>query len=578
MIDLTDMPSVVAAFRQHVTATPDKEAVTFVTDPEHPDGAHAWSYHRLDHQARTLAAWLQRNCPAGSRVLLLHPAGLAFVAAFLGCLYAGMIAVPSPLPGQYRHQRTRVRLIARDAGVAVILTDGDSLKDIGEWQIAEGLDGIDCVASDLPGLADPDTWTDPHLAPDDTALLQYTSGSTGAAKGVMVTHRNVLHNVTSYLASVRWSADDRCGSWIPHFHDMGLSGLLLPTLLAGSSYYLMAPITFIRRPLKWLKMIERFGIAMSAAPDFAYDLCVRKVTDEQVAQLDLTRWRFAANGSEPIHASVLAAFAKRFADAGFPEDALAPCYGLAEATVYVSGRAYRRPMVCSVDAASLERRRFVPARPGATARHVVCCGTISDLEVHIVEPVSHAPLPPGQVGEIWLRGPSISPGYWQRPDATRETFGGVTADGDVGWLRTGDLGALHQGELYVTGRIKELLIVRGRNLYPQDIEGELRLAHPELGAVGAVFTAPPTRGAPTEEPEEQLIVTHEVRGVPQDRLPALADAIRMTVSREFGAQVHGVLLVRPGTVRRTTSGKVQRSEMRRLFMTGAIVAVYADQQ
>ncbi|MEU5366930.1 fatty acyl-AMP ligase [Streptomyces sp. NPDC005925] len=562
-------PSALHLLRRHAAERPDRAALTFVQDPGAADGAHTLDYAALDAEARRVASWLQERCAPGDRVMLLHPPGLPFAAAFLGCLYAGVVAVPSPMPGQFQHQQRRVTGIAADAGVRVALTDTGQLAEARAWAASEGLD-IDVAASDTADFGDAGQWSEPPAAARDLVLLQYTSGSTGDPKGVMVDHGNLLHNADSLCGALGLTEDTNFGGWIPLYHDMGLMGQLLPGLFLGSHCALMSPMAFLKRPHQWLALIDAYDLGYSAAPNFAYELCLRRVTDAQIAGLDLSRWTFAANGSEPIQASTLRDFAARFAPAGFRAEALAPCYGMAEATVYVSGLAGRPPRVEHVDPQALEKHLLEPARAGGPTRELVGCGDAPDFGVRIVDPADHRVLPDGMTGEIWLSGPSVAAGYWGRPDATEETFRARTADGAGPFLRTGDLGALLDGELYVTGRSKDLLIVHGRNLYPHDIEHELRLHHAPLATLaGTAFTVP--------APHEEVVVLHEVRGrFSEDEYRELAVAMRVTVYREFGVRVAGLVLLRPGAVRKTTSGKVQRSEMRGLFLQSALSPLFED--
>ncbi|HET9381763.1 MAG TPA: fatty acyl-AMP ligase [Streptomyces sp.] len=562
-------PSALHLLRRHAAERPGRTALTFVHDPGAPDGARTLDYAALDTEARRVASWLQERCAPGDRVMLLHPPGLPFATAFLGCLYAGVVAVPSPMPGQFQHQQRRVTGIAADAGVRVALTDTGQLAEARAWAGTEGL-GIDVTASDTDGFGDAGQWREPPATARDLVLLQYTSGSTGDPKGVMVDHGNLLHNADSLRGALGLTEDTNFGGWIPLYHDMGLMGQLLPGLFLGSHCALMSPMAFLKRPHQWLALIDDYDLGYSAAPNFAYELCLRRVTDAQREKLDLSRWRFAANGSEPIQASTLRDFAARFAPAGFRAEALAPCYGMAEATVYVSGRAGRPPRVERVDPGALEKHVLEPATPAGPVRELVGCGDAPDFDVRIVDPADHRVLPDGSTGEIWLRGPSVATGYWGRPDATDATFRARTADGDGPYLRTGDLGALLDGELYVTGRSKDLLIVHGRNLYPHDIEHELRLTHAPLATLaGTAFTVP--------VPHEEIVVLHEVRGrFTEEQYRELAVEMRATVSREFGVRPAGLVLLRPGAVRKTTSGKVQRSEMRGLFLQGALAPLYED--
>ncbi|MGW2289929.1 fatty acyl-AMP ligase [Streptomyces phaeochromogenes] len=573
MDELTLATSVAALLRRRVREKHDDQAVAHVAHFDGPDGVTSWTYGRLDEEARAVAARLRQRHSPGDRALLLYPVGLPFVAAFLGCQYAGVIAVPAPEPGQYSQQRRRLRAIATDADVRTVLTDSSAYEAVLAWRAEDRLDHLQVIATDVPdqdsGILDAgDTAETDH---GTVVLLQYTSGSTGDAKGVMITNGNMLHNAAAYLRAVRQKPGFRSGGWLPLYHDMGLSAQLLPALMAGGTCHLMQPMTFVRRPHLWLRMIDTFRLQVSHAPNFAYELCQRKIKDEQVAGLDLSCWEYAGNGSEPVQASVLTAFAKRFADQGFQETTLGPSYGMAETVVYVSGASGRRPVVRSVDAELLEQGEFVPARLGRQARHLVGCGQVETAyDVRVVDPVTRRTMPPDGLGEIWLRGPSVSPGYWRRKESSRETFDAQLADGDGGWLRTGDLGIVVDGEIFVSGRIKDMLIVRGRNLYPHDIENELRLQHPELGQVGAAFGVSSTEAEPAEE---RVVVTHEVRGNDADRLAALGKAMKLTVAREFGTE-STVALLRPGSVLRTTSGKVRRGEMRRLYLAGELAPVW----
>jgi acyl-CoA synthetase (AMP-forming)/AMP-acid ligase II len=567
MINLQTATDVLQLMRHHAIARADQQAVTLVRDVERDDTL-SLTYAQLDAHAQRVAGWLQHRFAPGERMLLLHPVGLDFVIALMGCLYAGMIAVPAPLPGQYRHERHRVRAIAADAGIAAILTEQDHIEQVHAWAIDEQLSALPCVVTgDLPGAID--VW---QAAPDvagRTVLLQYTSGSTGDPKGVMIDHRNLLHNADSYRQALGFDEHTRFGGWIPLFHDMGLMAQLLPALFLGSTCVLMTPTTFATRPFAWLRMIDRYDIHYSAAPNFAFDLCTRRISDDQLRRLDLSRWRFATNGSEPVQAATLMAFARRFAAAGLRTVALCPCYGMAEATVYVAGKGGCGPGMLQMDADAYAEHRFVPAREGRPKRELVSCGISVGYEVLIVDPETREPLPSDRFGEIWLRGESVSRGYWQNDAATDATFRAETTDGRRGFLRSGDLGLLHDGELYVCGRFKEMLIANGRNLYPQDIEFELRKQHPELASrLGAVFGVPTDKG-------EAIVVTHEVRGLPDDAtLQRLAQGIRATVSREFGAFVGGVVLLRQGSTRRTTSGKIQRRAMRDLFVTDSLTVLH----
>lgn len=532
-----------------IRAGGDRPAVTFVS----ASGDLALSYADLDRRARGLASRLRERGSAGDRVLLLFPPGLEFATALVGCLFAGMVAVPAPLP-DHRGRLERTRAIAKDADISFILTDSGSLPEIAGWA-GRDLPGVRTLATDLVEAGD----AEPAPADRSTlAILQYTSGSTSDPKGVSISHGNLLHNTEALARAYRLGGDSVLGGWVPLYHDMGLMGHLVFPLLLGASTVLMGQVAFLKRPHLWLELISRFGVTFSAAPNFAFELCTRRVTDDQLDGIDLSRWRTAVNGSEPVRAPVLTAFAERFARVGFRAGALAPSYGMAETTVFVSGTDGRPPLVRQADPAALERLEFVPAAPGGAARELVSCGAVAHgFEARIADPDTLEARPDGRIGEIWLRGASVSAGYWRNAAATA-----AVRTGD-GWLRTGDLGMLLDGELYVTGRIKETMVIRGRNIYPQDIEYEVRRHHPALSSgVGAAFTVPGDTG-------EELVLTHEVRRGAAD-LDDLAGAVRQTVVREFGVAPRRVLLLRPGTVRRTTSGKIERATMRALYLGGSL--------
>ncbi|MDX3579870.1 fatty acyl-AMP ligase [Streptomyces sp. FL07-04A] len=557
----------------------DTTAHVFVHDTGATTAAEHLTYGELDRAARTLAVRLRERGAQGRPVLLLHPPGPDFLKAFAGCLYAGAVAVPAPLPGDRGERLHRVTGIIKDTGAQLVLTDIAHAPDVSLWLATAGRGDVVCLATDVDDDAGPDDWRPPTTGPDDLAFLQYTSGSTSQPRGVMVSHRNLLANQEAMRRALGTTPADRFGGWLPHYHDMGLIAHLLHPLFLGSASVQMAPTAFIKRPVRWLQMIEEHGVTIGGGPNFCYDLCLRRVTDEQLARLDLSRWRLALNGAEPVRAQTLEAFTRRFAAAGLDAAAVYPAYGLAEATLMVSGGAPGRPYGrLTVDQQALERDALRAPAPGAAARTLVSSGRPDAFDVRIVDPLDGRELPAGRVGEIWLRGDSVAQGYWRKPLETAETFHAVLAaaddsdnnnsgsddnsgSGGGAYLRTGDLGALDGGELYVTGRLKEVIILNGRNIYPQDVEWALREVSPALGAChGAVFTVGADR--------EQLVVVQEVRAPHADegRLHALACRMQALIGRDFDVPVGNVVLVRPGALRRTTSGKTQRTLMRRLFL------------
>jgi acyl-CoA synthetase (AMP-forming)/AMP-acid ligase II/acyl carrier protein len=518
-----------------------------------------WTYAHVDLMARGTAAMLQDAGLAGERVLLLFPPGLEFIAAFLGCLYAGAVAVPTypPDPGRLDRTLPRLRQIAQDSGARCVLTTS-VLRDMAEVLLPQApeLGALQWLAIETPTQAAAHRWRPPALGPEALAFLQYTSGSTGIPKGVMLTHANVLHNERLIGLGFDHSEGAVGVGWLPLFHDMGLIGNVIQPLYLGFPCTLMSPIAFLQRPLRWLQAVSRFHATSSGGPNFAYELCVRKVTDAELEQLDLSSWTLAFNGAEPTRAETLRRFADRFSRCGFRKEAFYPCYGLAEATLFVTGgRKGEGAHTDVVDAAS-----------GSVApRELVSCGwSWEDLQVVVVNPATGVPRSPGEVGEIWVAGPSVAGGYWGRPEESAAAFGARLATGEGPFLRTGDLGLLSGRELYVTGRLKDLIIVRGRNLYPQDVELTAEGAHPAVRpGCSAAF-------AVEMDEEERLVIAAEVEPgkAGPEGVAAVADAIRRAVAEEHSALTHAVVLLEPRSIPKTSSGKIQRYACRAGFLAG----------
>ncbi|MGW1023372.1 fatty acyl-AMP ligase [Streptomyces sp. NPDC002577] len=549
---------------ERTAAHAERDAFVFLPDDSAGSAPVHLTYAGLDSRARRIASWLQEHGAAGRPVLLLHPPGTAFVAAFAGCLYAGAVAVPAPLPTDQGEQLARVAGILRDSQAVAVLTTTDHVPPLEAWLDSVSLPQVRCLATDRDDFGDPAQWRPPATGPDDLAFLQYTSGSTSEPKGVMVTHANLVANEA---AIQRWAGTTEgmvVGGWLPHYHDLGLIGHVLHPLYVGGVAVQMSPLSFLKRPRRWLEMIGTYRVEGSGAPDFAFDLCTRRITDEQLAQLDLSSWRVAPNGAEPVRADTLRAFAERFAPAGFRAEAFTPCYGLAETTLLVTGSdAAAPPTVRSVDADALEQGTLAPPSTAEGARTLAGSGTVRDTEVRISDPGTGDALPDGRVGEVWVRGPSVALGYYGNPTATAACFR------PDGWLRTGDLGVLDGGELFVTGRIKEVVVLAGRNLYPHDVEQAAQSADPSLTrGAGAAFAVQTDR--------EHLVLVQEVRpaAVRDGDLRAVATAAQREIGRRFAVPAGNVVLVRPGTVRRTTSGKVRRTTMRDLFLKGAVTPLY----
>jgi acyl-CoA synthetase (AMP-forming)/AMP-acid ligase II len=535
--------------RQAMERDPDALVFTFLGDGEQESGR--WTYGRLDRESRAMAALLQEHGMAGERALLLLPSSLELVRALYGCLYAGTTFVVSAIPPPRKGTAfNRLLAIAADCRPRAVITT-PKLKEAFQAGMAEvpGFDGIRWLTGeDVDPAAE---WHPPGLDGDRLAFLQYTSGSTAAPKGVMVSHRNLLANLGQFAAGMALQSGEAAVCWLPLHHDMGLVGMVFGTVYAEMSCVLMSPLHFIQKPVRWLKAISRYRGHVSGGPNFAYDLCLRKVTPEQCEGIDLSSWRVAFNGAEPVRAATLERFAEKFVPFGLRPEALYPCYGLAEATLFVCGsRADLPAVVRTYDIAALQEDRVVPAPAGEGARALVSSGRPWSQDVVIADPESARCCRPGRVGEIWVAGPNVSQGYWQLPEENARTFGARLADEpEAGpFLRTGDLGFVDDGHLFVTGRYKDLIIIAGSNHYPQDIEQTVEEGEPSVRCCAAISV--------DVGEEERLVVLAEVqRG---EALAETARSIRRLVAAEHDLRVHEVELVRPGGVPKTTSGKIQR--------------------
>ncbi|MCX4448251.1 non-ribosomal peptide synthetase [Streptomyces sp. NBC_01789] len=556
--------SLVDILHQRATHQGDDIAYTFV------DGAlaHSLTYADLFRRAEGVARELRAIGVPGDRALLLCPPGLDFVAAMFGCMMAGFVAVPT-YPQRAGRSDSRLAAVVADARPRAALTTRALLRKLDA--VAALPDSIARIALDAPAGLPPTTAVD-RPDPAAPALLQYTSGSTASPRGVTVTHANLLHNSRIIGSSFETDAHSHAVIWLPSYHDMGLIGGIFQPLYAGFPVTLMAPLAFLQSPFAWLRQISETGATVSGGPNFAYDLCVQRVTEEELGQLDLSSWRVAFNGAEPVRAETLERFAERFSVCGFRPEAFLPCYGLAESTLLVSsGESAAAPVIRCFDRDALAGSDVRRSGEGgsASARLVGAGRPRPELDVRIVDPGTRRPSPPGRVGEIWVSGPSVAAGgYWNQPELSAETFEARLADGTGTYLRTGDLGFLDEGELFVTGRQKDLVIIRGRNHYPQDIEESATRAHPALRPDGAAAFSVDESG------EERLVVVHEVE-VGRDDLPAaeIAAAVRRQVLRDHELPVFEVVLVRSRSVPRTTSGKVQRGRCKQRHLAGELLVV-----
>ncbi|HEX3129180.1 MAG TPA: condensation domain-containing protein, partial [Thermoanaerobaculia bacterium] len=557
--------SLVDVLRWRAERQPDRLAYRFLADGEVEEAT--FTYAELDRRARAIGALLQDLSKRGDRALLLYPASLDYVAAFFGCLYGGIVAVPA-YPPRPNRPMPRIRAILSDAQSEVTLTTTGVFAGI-ERRVEElpDLKALTWRTTDDLDQGWADRWVDPRVDRDTLAFLQYTSGSTATPKGVMVTHGNLLHNENLIKNACEHDGETPCVSWLPLYHDLGLIGNMIQSMYVGTPCTLMAPVSFLQSPVRWLKAISQYRGHTSGGPNFAYELCIYKVSPEQREGLDLSSWRVAFNGAEPVREETLRKFAKVYAPYGFRPEALYPCYGLAETTLIVSaGTKHERHVATPFRPDELGKNRVVPAGEGDPSRVLVGCGRIlGDLEAVIVDPETRERRPEGQVGEIWVKGGSIARGYWNRPDVTEETFHAYTTDGAGPFLRTGDLGFLWGGELYITGRQKDLVIIRGTNHYPQDLELTAERAHRALRpGSGAAFSV-------DVDGEEKLVIVQEVqREARTADVDEIAAAVRKALADDHEVQLHALALIKPGSVPKTTSGKIQRRQSKADFLEGRL--------
>ena len=561
---------VVDVLRYHAATTPDRVAVAFQESVS--DRLLTVDCATLDRRARAIAHRLQQFHGEGRTALLLFQPGLDFVTTFFGCLYAGVIAVPSYVPRR-RRSVARLKSIAQEADISFVLTTESLLPELGKLAGEHNLLGGACwLCADTLPESGADEWQPGNCSVETVACLQYTSGSTADPKGVMLTHGNLVANTRVIQRAFGHRSTSKTVIWLPPYHDMGLIGGILQPLLVGFPTILMSPFDTIQRPLRWLEAISKHRATTSGGPNFAYELCVDRITDDEVAALDLSSWQVAFNGAEPIRRATLEQFAEKFGACGFSRDAFLPCYGLAEATLFVSGSRSIKSATFHAedpDDSSAPVKDDGNETAGAGERSYVSSGVVApELEVAIVDPEARVPVEEGAFGEIWVAGESNAAGYWKRPELSQATFRAAFADGSGGpFLRTGDIGALRDGELYVTGRMKDLLIVDGRNHHPEDIEQSIQGSHDSLlPHGGAVFAM--------DDDRNTLTIVHELR---RDRVrrpcQTVFEAICATVAQEHELSVASIHLVKPGSVPKTPSGKVQRRLCREMLAGGELKVV-----
>ncbi|MEC4819707.1 MAG: fatty acyl-AMP ligase, partial [Scytonema sp. PMC 1069.18] len=546
-------------------------AYTFLVDGETQEVT--LTYQQLDQKAKAIAYELQSLKATGERALLLYPSGLEFIAAFFGCLYAGVVAVPAN-PPRRNQLLTRLQAIAKDSQATIVLTTTSILNEIKQrFQQETELATLPCIATENLDTSFTQDEQLPQLSSDTLAFLQYTSGSTSTPKGVAIAHANLMHNEEMIKRAFQHTEKSLVVGWLPLFHDMGLIGNVLQPLYMGIPTILMSPVAFLHKPSRWLKAISHYKATTSGGPNFAYDLCVSQMTLTEQESLDLSSWNLAFNGAEPVRSQTLEQFAEKFASCGFRKEALYPCYGMAETTLFVSGRLKTSQLVIqTVDAAALEQNQVVVETQNQKSHVLVSCGKAwHNQQVIIVNPETLVECPPGRIGEIWVWGPSVARGYWRRPEETEQTFRAYLADTGAGpFLRTGDLGFFHDDELFVTGRLKDVIIIRGQNHYPQDIELTVEKSHPALRpGCGAAFCV-------NIDNAERLVIVQEVERSYLRKLDGneVVGNIREAVTAQHSLQVYAVVLLKTGSIPKTSSGKIQRYACRSGFLSGSLNVVY----
>ena len=565
-----DNLTIIDLLKLRAECQPDQPIYTFW---QGSDACIELTFSDLHQQARAIAAHLQHLNAFEERAILLYPPGLDFIAAFFGSLYAGVVAVPAYLPRRNQNLE-RLQSVAADAEATMVLTTADCRDKLKQRTDSE-LDFFPThwiATDDLPSESTTH-WQHPSISSEFLAFLQYTSGSTGNPKGVMVSHGNLLHNSEVIHHQFGHSYQSRGMIWLPPYHDMGLIGGVLQPLYGGFPVMLMSPVDFLQKPFRWLQAISDFQATTSGGPNFAYELCCRKVSQAQLEKLDLSSWEVAFTGAEPIRPDTINLFTKTFAPCGFRREVFYPCYGMAESTLMVTGGIKNTaPNLAWIDSIALEEHKIVlRSESSSTAKPVVGCGSaLANQQVVIVDPVTQVTCGENQVGEVWIQSDSVALGYWHKPDLTQAAFQAHRKDTDDGpFLRTGDLGFMLGKELFITGRIKDIIIIRGQNHYPQDIELTVENSHPALRpASGAAF-------AIEGKNSELLVILQEVERSYLRRLDdqTIITSIRQNVVATHSIKPYAIVLIKPGSIPKTSSGKIRRMACREAFLNKTLKVI-----
>lgn len=553
------LPTIVEVLQHRAKLHGDKTAFLYLKDGETETAT--LSYHELDQAAQKIAASLQERLPIGARVLLLYPSGIEFITAFYGCLYAGMIAVPATAP-RNRRAYGRLESIVSDAQPELILTDAAILQKIETDSIGTALEAIDRITNEALIHPSECRWEAPTITGNTVAFLQYTSGSTAQPKGVVIEHEHLLANNRMIRSAFNSPENNVFVSWLPMFHDMGLLGNVLQIVYTGAKCIFMPPEAFLMKPIRWLQAISKYQAITSGGPNFAYELCLRRIKDTQLSGLKLDSWKIAYVGAEPVRATTMRRFEEKFAIAGLQKSALYPCYGMAEACLFISGNQSDSGAISeyfSTDSLSQGVATLTDETDSSLARPLVSCGHgWLGLEIQIVDPSTSRPVPDGQIGEVWATGDNIAQGYWNNTEVTKAIFNATIRD-EPGqhYLRTGDLGFIHEGGLYISGRLKDHIIIAGRNHHPVDIEHTVEQCHEVIrpGGTGAF-------SIDLNNEECLIVVTELERSARNLEIAEIEQAIRGAIATEHDLMVREISFLKPATCPKTSSGKVIRHACR----------------
>ena len=548
----------------------DKLAFRFLKDGELDE--ITLNYGELDLRARTLGAMLQVYAEEGDRILLLLPPGLDFIVAYFGCLYANTIAIPVPPPHPLRLETSLANTfrIINDATPAVALLNSSLYGAIvAQNKILDQFRGIRLLITEKDSDKNwADNWKETMIKEDDIAFLQYTSGSTSTPKGAMVSHGNLIHNLSLIEQSFGQTKESQTVIWLPPYHDMGLIGGILQPMFTGNPVTLIPHLLFLQRPIRWLQAISRYKATTSGGPNFAYDLCLRKVRPEQREQLDLSSWEVAFNGAEPISYNTMEQFAAYFAPCGFRMESFLPCYGLAESTLLVSGGPKcRLPVAKNLEKTGLEKNHVTVSQERNNAtQSVVGCGQIMEgQKIRIVDTETLNLCLPDQIGEVWVSSPSVTKGYWNKAMETVSTFGAqIAGTGEGPFLRTGDLGFQYEGELFITGRLKNLIIIDGKNHYAHDLERTVQASHSGISPSGCAVFSIDNSG------REQIVAMAEIQHRLIENIEEVKKAIRMAVAEHHELPIYDIRLVPSGSIPRTTSGKIKHFLCRQNYLSNTL--------